>query len=133
MELDLIRYRITEKSITGKLSIDGIYECYTLERPYNDPEIKPIPEGKYAVNIRWSPHFKQDMPHIDGVSGREAIEIHWGNEPANTHGCVLVGIEDGIDEILFSKIAFNDLFEKLKRHKDPIFITVQESASEKNT
>jgi hypothetical protein len=130
MELELIRTKPTDKSLIGKLAINGVFECFTLERSHQDPNIRPIPEGKYPVSINFSPHFGQDMPHITNVPGRTFIEIHWGNVAEDTEGCVLVGMRTSVDEILNSRVAFSALFAKLQSCKDPIFITIKENQNE---
>lgn len=126
MELDLWRYKITPHSIGGKLAVDGVFECYTLERPYDDPAWKPIPLGRYVVLMLPSGHFKRAIPHIMNVPGREAIEIHNGNHPHDTHGCVLVGKQLGDDAIWTSEVALDELCAKLDTDTNSIFINVQE-------
>lgn len=80
----------------GKLSIDGAFECYTLEDPV-PPDGKKvagrtaIPKGLYPVTITWSPRFQRDLPLIHYVPGFSGVRIHAGNTVRDTEGCVLVG------------------------------------------
>lgn len=80
------------------------FECYTLEdavRGDGDPaavaewKIKgksAIPYGTYKVIISDSPKFKKRTPELLGVPGFSKIRIHSGNTPADTDGCILVGM-----------------------------------------
>lgn len=124
MELELVRVKSTPHSVSGKLAIDGVFECFTLERPLVDPDYKCIPEGKYTVTIRTSKRFNRLMPHIEAVPGRDGIEIHWGNYPKDTEGCVLVGQQVGDDAVWTSQIAFDKLFNRLQTYKGQISIVV---------
>ena len=95
MKLELVRTKLTEHSLTGKLSIDGVFQCYFLERPYNDPEHPPIPEGEYPVRMRdsafWAQHGFKQVPGIFDVPGRTDIEIHPANRASELKGCVHAG------------------------------------------
>lgn len=127
MELQLLRLIDTGKSWPGKMSIDGIYQCCTLERSTSDTEYQPIPCGTFPVNLRFSDHFQRALPHIDNVPGRTAIEIHNGNWPQDSRGCVIVGTDAGLDCVENSVIALNALISKLQNTKEDITITVQET------
>jgi Steigviridae/Suoliviridae L,D-carboxypeptidase/transpeptidase len=102
------------KGTIGKLSVDGSEKCFTLEdvvRPPEAPKVygeTAIPEGDYIVTMRWSEHFKRDMPHVENVPGFEGILIHYGNSDLDTEGCILVGTthEPADDFIGFSRLAF---------------------------
>ena len=137
MELDLLRDPATLYSWPGKMAVDGIFECYTLERAPTDPDFKPIPIGRYPVKLMLSikfkilmPQYKRLIPHILNVPGRDAIEIHMGNRVQDTEGCVLVGRQTGEDEIYSSLIALSNLTDKLEKTTDEIYITVQEAQNE---
>src|SRR5262249_51155425 len=73
--------------------IDGKKDYVSLEPVSTTSDVKPraIPCGTYPVRIRKSKKFKREMPHIDEVPGFEGIEIHTGNFPHQTLGCVLIG------------------------------------------
>jgi len=117
LRLDRI-YKLNDCTI-GKLFVDNVFECYTLEdvvREIKIPNETTIPAGAYDVIVDHSPKYKRLMPHILDVPGFTGIRIHSGNTDKDTSGCILVG--DTLDfpnhRILSSRIAFNRLFKKLQ-------------------
>lgn len=115
----------------GKLYIDDIFECFTLEDVIRDVKIygqTAIPYGKYKVTINQSVRFKRALPLLLNVPNFQGIRIHTGNKTAETEGCILVGTmrtKDGM--VLNSKIAFDKLFEKMLiafKNKTPITIEI---------
>lgn len=127
MEAEIIRIKSTPFSLSGKLAFDGVFKCYTLERPYTDFDFKPIPEGKYPLVMRPSAKFGRLMPHIENVPGRTGIEIHCGNHVSDSEGCILIGMQLGDDALWGSRIAFDLIFPILMDQKEPVFITVKEN------
>jgi hypothetical protein len=130
MELNLKRLYKTDKSTVGELKINNIFECYTLEDVEREVKIfgeTAIPKGKYEVVISWSNRFKKFMPLLLNVQGFDGIRIHAGNTAKNTLGCILVGKSRAENQIGNSKIAYSNLFEKLKTtsKKEKIFLTIQ--------
>ncbi len=116
MRLLLQRDPYEPEATMGALSIDGAPFCVTLEPPLTAPEHPCIPAGTYPVIIAWSPHFDRPMPHLEDVPGRTEIEIHWGNYPSDTEGCILVGESRGgagAPEVLMSREAFDRLYPQL--------------------
>jgi hypothetical protein len=91
----------------GQLLIDSVQECYTLE------PVHPIPAGTYDLTVRFSPRFARLMPHVENVPGHTGILIHWGNFPANTEGCTLVGSILGDNFVGHSRDEFDKLFLKI--------------------
>jgi len=102
----------------GDILVDGIWECYSLEDPYdggaNKANKNAIPEGMYPIIITRSIRFKRDMPLICDVPDRQGIRIHTGNTADDTSGCILVGQSCEADFVGHSKSAFNVLFAKIK-------------------
>jgi hypothetical protein len=116
MKLQLIRKTFTEKSTIGLLSVDGVFECYTLEDKVRDVKIAgvtAIPYGVYKVILNYSNRFKKILPLLLEVENFEGVRIHSGNTDADTEGCILVGKTRGEDSIGNSKIALNDLVQKI--------------------
>jgi len=92
MDLTLWRIYFTDKSTIGELDVDTRLECNTLELTVKDGlPGSAIPPGKYQVTIAFSPHFQRNMPLLVGVPNRSGIEIHKGDYPHNTEGCILLG------------------------------------------
>ena len=122
MLIEVKRFEFKDTHTVGKMYVDGVYECYTLEDAIrNGTKIigkTAIPIGEYKLIIDASARFKQDMPHILDVPNFTGVRIHSGNTSADTDGCILVGTSwNGKDFIGNSKIAYKKLFDKLKQNK----------------
>lgn len=130
MELLVIRGNDDGKSVKGHLTLSNILSarilCDTLE-PSAHASFPKIPAGRYAIMLEMSLRFGEITPHLQNVPGRFCVEIHPGNFPQDTHGCLLVGHDEKIpDEIENSRSAFLDLMQLLRVAADPIFITYSE-------
>ena len=132
MNLTLVRYEFGDKYTIGRLYVNGMFECYTLEdrvRPKGELKVfgqTAIPEGTIRVILNMSPRFKRIMPRLLDVPGFDGILIHTGNTPEDTHGCILVGdkVKDGQIVRGESTPAYWKLFGKLNKATD-ITIEVQ--------
>jgi hypothetical protein len=115
MILDVIRDSYTPTATLGRLLVNGVYCCFTLE-PANDPTLPHpcIPLGNYVVTLRYSVRFQQTVPYLHDVPGRSDIEIHVGNTVPDTHGCILVGEQRFGTAVLHSRDAFNALLATLQ-------------------
>ena len=125
MELKLRRFEFGTTYTIGKLYVDGIYHCFTLEDKVREGEKvngqTAIPYGTYSVIIDHSNRFNRDLPHVLNVPGFEGIRIHTGNTDADTEGCILLGTTwAGKDFVGNSKFAFDPFFEKLKTAQEAI-------------
>lgn len=132
MNIVVDRKTFTSNSTIGSLSIEGVFECYTLEPTYREVIDQPvaswkvqnqtaIPAGTYLIVLAPSARFKRTMPHLQSVPGYDGVEIHWGNYPRDTDGCTLVGQFNQVDQPDFigdSMKAFNVLFPKLQAASD---------------
>jgi hypothetical protein len=121
MKITVKRLHKTEHSTIGELSIDGKFECYTLEDKERDVKIKSetaIPKGEYKVIINQSNRFKRLLPLLLNVPNFEGVRIHAGNSNHDTEGCVLVGTTRTIDYIGNSRLAFERLFKKMQKAKE---------------
>ena len=117
MNIVLIRDQFTEKSTIGKLYIDNLYYCHTLEDVVRDEKIKhepAIPYGKYEVVISWSNRFKRQMPLLINVPNFEGVRIHSGNTDKDTSGCILLGETRSKDFIGQSRLAYNRFLKDLQ-------------------
>jgi len=131
MQLQLVRKIFTDKSTIGELSINGVFECFTLEDKVRPVKIKgetAIPAGTYEVAITFSNKFQRFLPLLMNVPKFDGIRIHSGNTPKDTLGCILVGQNKGVDSISNSRLAFAPLFEKMQTivRTEKIFIEITE-------
>ena len=127
MKILIKRIHRSGKSTIGELSIDGKFECYTLEDVERDVKIAgitAIPKGTYKVDITMSNRFKRLLPILINVPNFEGVRIHSGNKAQDTEGCILVGAERAIDFIGKSRIAFDKLFAKMEVAKK-ITLTIE--------
>lgn len=96
MTLYLTREPTLAGATIGMLYADEDRLCYTLEdaiRTEKIPGETAIPPGRYRVVLSWSPHFKRTLPSVLNVPKFTSIRIHGGNDPSDTDGCILVGME----------------------------------------
>jgi hypothetical protein len=120
MFLDLIRDTYTSKTTIGKLYIDGIYQCDTLEdvvRPAGEKVYgeTAIPSGEYEVVINFSTKYQRPMIQLLGVPMFQGIRIHSGNKAEDTEGCILVGTRKWTDWVTNSVKAYTPLFNKIDK------------------
>lgn len=115
MDLILKRTVFTKESTIGPLTIDGGLECFILEPPWqeNKPNFSSIPPGRYRITLHLSPSREYVVPLLHGVLGRSEIEIHIGNWPKDTKGCLLPGRTVGADYVSQSALAFNLLMTRI--------------------
>ena len=116
------------------------YFCDTLEptwRDYKNGAYKvkgrsAIPEGRYAVVISYSPKFKQWLPILLG--GPEfnrkwqGIRIHAGNCSEDTEGCILVGKNKLVGQVVDSRIWLHRLKQKIVEAKgrgEAVWLTIK--------
>ena len=122
MLIEVKRFEFKDTYTVGKMYIDNIYEYYTLEDVVRKGAKvngqTAIPTGTYNLIINHSNRFNRDLPLLENVPNFTGVRIHAGNTSAHTEGCILVGTTwSGKDFIGNSRVAFNKLFEKLKKAK----------------
>ena len=132
-----IRRQVVDEYSTG---YSDDYFCDTLEPTWRDYEhgaykVKgrsAIPEGRYAVVISYSPKFQAWLPILLG--GPEfnrkwqGIRIHAGNTPQDTEGCILVGKNRLVGQVLDSRIWLHRLKKKIveaKARDEPVWLTIK--------
>jgi hypothetical protein len=126
MEIRIKRLHRTENSTIGELTIDGVFECFTLEDKEREVKIKSetaIAKGTYKVIINQSNRFKRLLPLLLNVPNFEGVRIHSGNSNHDTEGCILVGLIRSQDFIGQSRKAFDKLFKKMQKAEN-ITITI---------
>lgn len=150
MELKIIRKWKKDRYTIGVLSIDGQYQCETLEdtdRGLKDTmdeiEIKKrkvagrtaIPAGRYKVIFSYSPKFgkcfyaiNSMIPLLLGVKGFSSIRIHAGNDEDDTEGCILLGENKAKGKVLYSAKTCERVFRKMwtaYSYGSPIWLTIE--------
>src|SRR4051812_21834129 len=99
MKIDIYRVIETDRSIIGRLAVDGQQLCFDLEPSRLHPVHAGhpcIPAGiAYKVKLTISPHFGYVTPEVLDVPGRTHIRMHRGNKPEDSLGCTLVGESHG--------------------------------------
>lgn len=150
MEIVLERKWKKPNYTIGILSIDGKRFCETLEdtdrglkdsmsigqiKSLKKPHITAIPTGVYEVNLNTvSPKFgsrsfykevcKGKVPRLLNVKGFDGILIHAGNKAEDTDGCILVGQNKVVGQVINSQATFRKLYKILSNSKDKITIKI---------
>lgn len=129
MELKLIRETYTEDSTIGKLYVNDVFYCFTLEDKVRDVKIKnvtAIPAGRYKVVVDFSNRFQQLMPLLLNVPNYLGVRIHTGNYSKDTEGCILIGSTKAVNFIGNSKKAYVKLLSTITKalKTEQVFITI---------
>ena len=154
MRLTLQRIAKKETYTIGRLYVDGIYLCDTVEdkdrglKSHHPLEqIKKvkvygetaIPMGTYVIDMdkvspkfsirSWAKPYGGKIPRLRSVPGFEGILIHPGNTAADCLGCILVGINDKVGRVSDSQKTFKRLMDDylIPAHErgETITITIQ--------
>lgn len=130
MKLLLQRRKSGANATIGSLSIDGVFECNTLEDVERAEKVfgkTAIPPGIYKVVLTHSLRFKRILPLLENVPGFSGVRIHPGNTAEDTEGCILPGQWNGGESVSNSRKAFEALYKKLEQAQD-IEIEVRSAA-----
>lgn len=128
MKLELTRIALRDTYTIGKLYVDGVYFCDTLEDKVRDinkngifdnGETKvhgrtAIPYGNYEVVWAYSPRFKRYTPRLLNVKSFAGVLIHSGNSHEDTDGCILLGQNKVTGKVINSKEFVNKLYPIIK-------------------
>lgn len=140
MKLQLKRIAKKATYTIGKLYIDGAYFCDTLEdkdrglasnmsvaeiKQKKIPSETAIPTGTYQVTMNVvSPKFKNSskysfcggkLPRLLDVPGYDGVLIHIGNTDKNSAGCILVGQNKVVGQVINSTDTFRKLYDVLSQ------------------
>ena len=132
MKLTLKRIALRQTYTIGKLYIDGVYFCDTIEDKVVDVDKSgkfegnekkvygesAIPYGIYKVIVTLSPRFKRFLPELINVPNFDFIRIHAGNTAKDSHGCIIVGQNKEVGKVLNSRFYEQKLVGMLKGEKN---------------
>lgn len=153
MEIKVKRIAKKEAYTIGKMYVDGAYVCDTLEDKdrglTSNMSIAQIcgvkvhgetaiPTGRYLVDMKTvSPRFggraqyqfcKGILPRLCNTPGYQGVLIHIGNKAQDTDGCILVGENKAVGQVLNSTATFKRLYPILKaadERGEQIWITIE--------
>lgn len=74
-----------------------------------------IPLGVYDVRLYDSPKHGPDTPELVAVQGYQHVQIHSGNVPSDTLGCILIGLSRDERQVLRSRVACDWLRAEVAR------------------
>lgn len=128
MKLTLKRIALRPTYTIGKLYIDDVYFCDTIEDTVRDlnkngkfdnGEKKvhsktAIPYGIYEIKWTYSPRFKKYTPQLMNVPSFKGIRIHAGNTSADTEGCLILGKNKQVGKVLNSRDTINKFYPIIK-------------------
>ena len=129
MLLELIRKKNNSDATLGELSIDGKFECYTLEDEPREVKVYAetrIPAGEYKIKFQTSgemtkkyfvkfPDIHKGMLWLQDVPNFTGVYIHIGNTDDDSKGCILVGklFNETKFSLVHSTIAYVSLYIKV--------------------
>lgn len=112
----------------SRLLIDGEYFCDVLEDTVREgPKVwgeTAIPAGTYKMRLTKSARFGIVLPEILDVPNFTGIRIHGGTTAEDSHGCLLVGINEVKGKVLKSQITLAKLMMVLTNSGESEF-TIQ--------
>lgn len=117
MLIEVIRTTCGPSCTLGKMYIDGVDMCYTLEDIVREEKVygeTAIPSGRYRVDVTYSNRFQCDMPILLDVPNFSGVRIHPGNTDKDTHGCILVGTGINGGSLTESRAAYNRVFPEIR-------------------
>jgi hypothetical protein len=138
MKLTVKRIFKGDRYTIGKLYIDGVYFCDTIEDVVRElPATCPntprgiacackekvyaqtaIPAGTYRVTMEYSLRFKRSLPYLRDVPHFIGILIHSGNDQGHSSGCLIVGKNKVVGKVLESKATLDALLKKISGQKN---------------
>ena len=154
MEILLKRIARRPTYTIGRLAVNGSRFCDSLEDPdrglrqdmslaeiqvIKKPGETAIPVGRYRVDMEtYSQRFGRSqfyqnlcggrVPRLVGVPGFSGVLIHAGNTAKDTEGCILVGQNEVVGQVVNSRVALSALYHQMKQAHaagEEIWITIE--------
>ena len=136
--MEILVYRKYKKIdyTVGRMSIDGVFVCNTMEdvdRGLDDgmpdwmiknkkiPNVTAIPTGRYIVDMdtvstRFSKYSfymevcQGKLPRIKNVKGFTGILLHCGADHSHSSGCILLGLNKVRGKLTDTKETFKKVY-----------------------
>ncbi|MFC4262474.1 DUF5675 family protein [Ferruginibacter yonginensis] len=120
-EIKLERTLKAKNYTEGKLYVNGVFFCHTIEdvvrakAGFWSKLVKvyaqtAIPYGRYPVLVTWSNRFKRMLTGVFAVPDFEGIRIHSGTSELSSAGCIIVSYKKSITgRLVLDAAAMNDL------------------------
>lgn len=142
MKIKLKRIALKKDYTIGKLYIDDVYFCDTLEDAVRDLNKNgkfdncekkiygqtAIPYGTYEVttnvvssrfkNRIWAKPYNGKIPRLLNVQSFDGVLLHPGSSQLDTSGCILVGKNTIVGRLTDSQKTFHLLMQKIKNQKN---------------
>lgn len=133
MKLQLRRLYPRPDYTIGKLYVDGVYFCDTIEdtdrglyqtmslaeiQAKKKQDITAIPYGKYKVVLSMSPRFRKILPEILNVPGFVGVRIHSGNTQYDSSGCLILGKNTVKGKVTNSRYYVAEFIKRLEKAGD---------------
>jgi len=91
MLIELNRYSTQHETTLGMMSIDGVFQCYTLEDTKYRLGLRTEGGKNTDYLKRYGAGFHKGMLWLQDVPGFTFVYIHPGNKRSHTLGCILTG------------------------------------------
>ena len=151
MRILLQRHALKAGYTIGRMEINGLYFCDTLEdtdrglrESMTEDEIAAlkvkgataIPTGTYRIDMQTrSPRFGRVLPRLVSVKGYAGVLIHSGNTADDTEGCILVGENRERGKVLNSRATLEHLLVFLREAQaegEEIELTITRAGASSN-
>lgn len=118
MKIEVKRLYKKPAYTVGKLYIDGVYQCDTIEDRdrglSQDDDLRlidkvkiygetAIPAGDYPVIVSYSPKFGKNLPLLEHVPCFSGVRIHSGNTARDSLGCIILGENKKVGQVINSR------------------------------
>lgn len=131
IEIYLNRGTYTPRATIGLLKFED-YDAFILEDPVRKQKVygeTAIPAGRYRIVPLLSPSRKHLMPYLMDVPNFTGIQIHPGNTPLDTRGCLIPGKVTVGNAVYKSTEAYMEICERLCTHWNQlheVWITIKD-------
>ena len=128
MNITIKRVALKPTYTIGHMYINDKFVCDTLEDTVRDlnkngkfdnGEVKikgktAIPYGTYEVIWSYSPRFKKFTPRLLNVKSFDGVLIHAGNTAADTEGCILLGQNKKVGQVINSRATIDKVYPVIR-------------------